>query len=430
MKLLFVVPCLAALFLGALAAANQEVDSAKHWTTSWTTAPQSWPVIIPEWVHPPPAAANPPSPAESPVRPIPEAINNQTIRMIARSAIGGTAVRVQLTNASGNPAVVVGSLHIAQHGKGSSILKDSDRPLTVGGRPSFEIPSGAVVVSDPIEMKVAPLTEFAVSIYIPGTVPANTVHALGLHTSYVATGDVTADDSFPAAGTNSTYFWLTGIEVLASHSATIVALGDSITDGFMTTPDRWNTWPDQLTEQLLKRQSPIHWAVVNVGISGNRLRRDGAGLSALARIERDVLDRPGVKWVVLFEGINDINIGAIPGAPNVERTDAESLIWAYKAIIATAHSHGIRVLGATLMPCEGIPIYSAASESMRQTINDWIRHGAAFDTVADLDSATRDPAHPTRLRPDFDSGDHIHPNDAGTLAIARAININRFMAGN
>lgn len=418
--------CGAILLLSGTAGAQQEIHSSEQWTVSWETAQSGRNTAMPDWARPPESVMQALSKIPSPLRPVPETISNQTVRMITRPGIGGSALRVQLSNVAGSTPLVVGSAHVGRHDKGSSIVAGSDHALTFGGRASFEIPAGAVVVSDRVNMRVEALSELAVSLYIPGNVQTETVHTLGLHATYIGSGDVAGMATFPQVGSNASYFWLSGIEVLAAHSAAIAALGDSITDGFMTTPDSWNTWPDQLTEKLRARKSLTQWVVVNAGISGNRVRLDGAGPNAVARFDRDVLGEPGVQWVILFEGINDINVNGFAAVPGSETSNADTLIGAYEQIIETAHTHGIRVMGATLMPCEGLFLYSPKTEALRQKINDWIRNSRAFDAVADLDLATRDPERPTRLRPEFDSGDHIHPNDAGTLAIANRIDIGVF----
>jgi lysophospholipase L1-like esterase len=205
-----------------------------------------------------------------------------------------------------------------------------------------------------------------------------------------------------------------------------VAFGDSITDGFSTTPDLDMSWPSILARRLGSARGMPPRAVINMGISGNRVLREGAGSSGLARFDRDVLARPGTRWVILFLGINDIGFSAIPGLPASEKATAEDIIAGQRLLIARARLHGLSVIGATLMPFEGVNTYSAAGESMRQQVNQWIRGSREFDAVVDFDAATRDPGRPTRLRPEFDSGDHIHPNDAGNKAMADAIELRLF----
>jgi lysophospholipase L1-like esterase len=282
-------------------------------------------------------------------------------------------------------------------------------------------------VSDAVELAVPALTELAISVYLPTETSDVTTHELGLNTSYVVTGNAVSAAALPQATTNSSYFWLAGVEVLAAAGAgTIVAFGDSITDGFSTTPNEQRAWPELLAASLQRDPATARWGVVNAGISGNRVRRDVVGTSALARFDRDVLGRAGVQWILLFEGINDITFSALPGVPTSQSTTAAELIEALSQLIERAHARGIRVLGATLMPMGGLWLHNAETESMRQAVNRWVRTSGKFDAIVDFDAVTRDPQRPERLRPDFDSGDHIHPNDAGNAAMADAIDASIF----
>jgi lysophospholipase L1-like esterase len=229
----------------------------------------------------------------------------------------------------------------------------------------------------------------------------------------------------PEPTTTFAYAWLAGIDVAASRDAyTVVALGDSITDGFATTRDANMAWPTLLAKRLKENKSTQHVAVVNQGISGNQVLRDGAGISALARLDRDVLTRPGVKWVILLEGINDINIRTRPNGPNP--LTPEELIWGYRQIIERCHAHGIRVIGATLTPSEGVPTYSQHGEEVRVAVNGWIRAKGNFDAVVDFDAILRDAQRPARVKAEGDSGDHIHPNDVGNQMMADAFDLKVF----
>ncbi len=298
---------------------------------------------------------------------------------------------------------------------------------SVEGRP-FSIPPGALVVSDPVDLDVPKLTDLAVSLYLPQDTGPPTVHPLGLHTTYIASGDVTADATLNPSTTTTAYFWLSGVDVLApSRASAIVAFGDSITDGFGTTANKDQAWPTLLASRLASSKSTAMLSVLNLGISGNRVLRDGAGTNALARFDRDVLSRAGVRWMTLLEGINDITFSAIPGIPPGQAVTAEDLIWGYRQIIERAHMHGIKVAGATIMPVEGVATYTENGEAVRQAVNQWIRTGGAFDAVIDFDALTRDPANPKRLRPEFDSGDHVHPNDRGNQAMADVIDLSTFL---
>lgn len=397
----------------------------QHWVATWGTAPALAVEATPAWVEPPPRDAAAPPPA-SPIPPYPESLRDATVRMIVRSSLGGSRLRVTLSNALGKSPLRIGAVHVALRGRDSAIVATSDRAVTFGGRASLTVQPGALVVSDAVDLAVPALTELAVSIYVPDAAEV-TSHALGLNTTYVAPGATVGAAALRGAATNLSYFWLTGVEVLGrANTGAIVAFGDSITDGFASTPNTYRAWPAVLAAKLERDAPAARWAVVNAGISGNRVRREVVGSSALARFDRDVLARAGVKWLLLFEGINDITFSALPRAPQDQRTTAEDLIEALSQIVGRAHAHGIRVMGGTLMPMGGLWLHNAETEAMRQAVNAWIRTTEELDAVADFDAATRDPERPDRLLPRFDSGDHIHPNDAGNAAMAEAIDTSAF----
>ena len=357
-------------------------------------------------------------------------LNNQTLRMILRTSIGGRRARVKLSNAFGSTPVVVGSAHLARRASDASILPATDRTLTFAGKASFTIRPGVVVVSDPVDLDIPALSDLAVSLFFPVDTGAPTRHTTGLRPSYVSTeGDFAGRADFPLAGTTMQYYWLSSVEVSASaDAAAIVAFGDSITDGARSTPDTHNSWPALLAARLAANKATANIAVVNEGIGGNRLLTDAggfAGVSALARFDRDVLSHPGVKWVMILEGINDIGtLGA--AAPPADPVTSGDLIWALQQMIDRAHAHGIKVIGCTLTPYEGAGYARPAGEAIRDAVNQWIRTSGAFDAVVDFDAATRDPASPKRFRADFDPGDHLHPNDAGYKAMAAAVDLSIF----
>jgi len=419
------------LALAALASLSpvsaQEAPAREHWIATWGTAQQLAVETQPPWVEPPPRDAQTGPPPPSPIPAFPASFRDETVRMIARASLGGRRVRITLSNALGMKPLRVGALHVALRQRESEIVAGSDRSATFGGRASFTVQPGALVVSDPIEIALPVLGELAVSLYLPADTGTPTTHALALNTTYVARGNAVGDTSMPGAATNRTYFWLAGVEVLAAANAgTIVAFGDSITDGFSTTPDTHREWPSMLGAKLAADRGQPHWAVVNSGISGNRVRRDVVGTNALARFDRDVLARAGVKWLVLFEGINDITFSALPRAPAGERTSADQLIEALEQLVARAHAGGIKVMAGTLTPMAGLWLHNPETEALRAAVNRWVRTSGKVDAVADFDAATRDPVQPERLRPDFDSGDHIHPNDAGNAAMAGAVDTSAF----
>jgi lysophospholipase L1-like esterase len=356
---------------------------------------------------------------------LPATFADQTVRMIVRASLGGRRVRIELSNMLTAKPLEIGAAHIARHKGGGAIMEGTDRVLTFSGSRTFTIPPGVLAVSDPVDLDVPPLSDLAVSLYLPQDTGAPTNHMIGLHTAYISKGNMTGSIDMPEPATMFSYVWLSSVDVLAAPEAfTVVALGDSITDGYATTPDADQAWPALLAKRLSANPATRHVAVVNQGISGNQVLRDGAGVSALARFDRDVLSRPGVKWVILLEGINDINIRGRMDGPNA--LTADELIQGYRQIITRCHAHGIKVIGATLMPEEGVPTASERGEEIRQAVNKWIRAAGNFDAVVDFDAVVRDPEHPARIKAQFDPGDHIHPNDAGNQAMADAFDLTVF----
>jgi lysophospholipase L1-like esterase len=282
-----------------------------------------------------------------------------------------------------------------------------------------------VIISDPVDLDVKAMSDLAVSLYVVKSEGTPAIHTPGLHTTYISKGNTASAASMPEPTTNTVYLWLRSVDVVApANDFAIACLGDSITDGYATTVDKDQTWPALLAKRLSERKAGPHIAVINEGISGNQILRDGAGVSALARLDRDVLSEPGVRWIVLLEGINDINLhGQITG-PNA--LTAEDLIKGDREIIARAHTHKIKVVGATVMPEEGVWLSGPVGEATRQKLNQWIRTSGEFDAVVDFDAAVLDKEHPARIRPDFNPGDNIHPNDLGNAAMANAFNLTVF----
>jgi lysophospholipase L1-like esterase len=380
------------------------------------------------------APAAPVSPAPSPfpgrrfpVPPILPSLNNQTVRMIVRTSIGARRVRVRLSNAFSGSSVTIGAASIARSSGGAKIdtSAPSIRALTFGGQRSLTIYAGQVSISDPVDMTVAPLTDLAVSLYLPGDVESPTNHRFGLRTTFVGAGDVTSDaDIASPVTTTESYYWLAGVDVLAAAGAqAIVAFGDSITDGDQSTPNRLAAWPTRLAERLQANRATSHLAVVNAGISGNRILGDNG--SGLVRLVNDAIAQPGAKWIILLEGINDIT--AASRQPNPARPfTADDLIAAYRQVIAQAHLRGIRVAGATLTPFGGSSAYSDMGEQIRVATNEWIRTSKEFDAVIDFDRAVRDPNDPKRFRAEADSPDLLHPGDAGYKMMADAIDLRIF----
>lgn len=432
------VPAVLLILLGSWrpTVTAQSVGSGQHWVSTWATAQQlaqTTPggpgrgAAAPAATAAGAATTQAPTPSRGggPPAGVPPTLEDQTVRMVVRSSIGGPRLRVALSNMAGALPLYVGAARVARSAGGDAIETATDRGLTFGGLSSFVVPPGALLVSDPVELSVSPLSDLAVSLHITRDTGLPTTHALGLRTTYISAGNAASQARMPEPSTTFSYLWLSSVDVLAPASSfTVVALGDSITDGYATTRDAVRAWPSLLAKRLATNKSTAHVGVVNQGISGNQVLRNGAGVSALARFDRDVLSRPGVKWVILLEGINDINIrGRVEGP---DALTADELIAGYRQIITRAHSHGIRVIGATLTPEEGVPTASERGEGIRQAANQWIRTSGAFDAVIDFDAVIRDPARPIRLRSDFDPGDHIHPNDAGNQAMADAFDLRLF----
>jgi len=380
-----------------------------NWVATWATA---------ELLERTP---RPPAPAGSAPKNLPagaRGFENQTVRMAVRASMGGRRLRIKIENAFGSAPLVLGTAHIALRGKDSAIVEGSDHAITFDGKPGCTIGPGIVQISDPVEMSVQPLAELSVSLYFPEETGPPTNHGTGLHNTYIKEGNTTADASMEDGRRTEQYYYLSAIDVEApADAATIVTLGDSITDGARSMPETDHSWPALLAARLASSKLAAKLGVANEGIGGNRILRDGAGTSALARFDRDVLSQSGVKWVMFLEGINDIGHG------NTEPVTAEELIAAHKQIIEMAHAHGLKVIGCTLTPYEGASYFREEGEAMREALNQWIRTSGAYDAVVDFEAAVRDPANPKHIRPDFDPGDHLHPNNAGYEAMANAVDL-------
>ena len=347
---------------------------------------------------------------------------NVTVRQVVRVSAAGSAVRLRLSNEGGADALTIGAAHVGLAGPDGSILPGSDRVVTFAGMPGTNIPAGAPLLSDPIALPVKALDKLAISLYAPGRLPVRNVRVLW---QYIAgtSGDSTGMQALPQARLASAPVILTQVEVAPIQpTGVIVALGDSITEGAASTNNAFRGWPDRLAERLAAQPGKQRWAVVNAGIGGNRLLGYGAGPNALARFDRDVLSVPGVKTVILLEGINDIGRGFGPRGPT-EPVTADALIAANKQIIERAHERGIRVIGATLTPYQGAGYASEQGEAVRQALNSWIRNSGAFDGVIDFAPAVADKADPLKIDPRYNDGDKLHPNDAGYKAMADAIDL-------
>lgn len=404
-----------------------------HWVATWATA-----VVARPQAPQAPLPAVPGLPCQAPLSfgpgpgrqgggppPAPLNFNNQTLRQIVHVSLGGERVRVVLSNAFGTVPLVVGAAHVALRQKDAAIDPKSDRAVTFGGSPSATIAAGAVVVSDPVSLAVAPFADLAIDAYLPGNTAASpsplTTHAGAQQTNYVSTdGNHAGAPDLPVMMTTQAWFFLARVEIAAPDQVgAIVAFGDSITDGTRSTPNTNNRWPDQLARRLGAQHMKM--GVLNEGIAGNRVLCDGAGVSALARFDRDVLVQTGATHVIVLESINDIGIGRDNPSPS-----AADLIMAQRQLIDRAHAHGLKIYGATLTPYEGAAYATPEGEAKRQALNDWIRTSKAYDGVVDFDAAVRDPAAPAKIQQRFNPGDNLHMNDAGYQAMADAINLALF----
>lgn len=401
----------------AQAQAQADERSAARWTATWAAGPAG------------------PFPGATPV------FDDQTLREIVHVSVGGSRVRVKLSNTFGTAPVVIGGVRVARRLAGARIDPATARRLTFGGADRVTIPAGALVVSDPVDLAVPALSDLAVSLYLPQPTAVTTMHAVALATSYLAagTGDATAAADLPGAATTTSWHLVTGVDVLARGGASVVALGDSITDGSNSSVDANLRWPNVLADRLQARRATRRLGVIDQGIIGNRILHPTEpsfenlfGPAALARFDRDVLAQAGVAYVIVLLGINDIgHPGSSAGAPPSEEVTAEEIEAGLLQLVERAHEHGVKVFGATLTPFEDttlVGFFSPEKEQKRQAVNRWIRTAGKFDGVIDFDAAIRDPSHPARMLPAFDGGDHLHPSDAGQRAMGEAIPLRLFEA--
>lgn len=358
---------------------------------------------------------------------------NATLRQVIRLSIGGDTVRLRLSNAFGTQPLTIAAAHVAVSADLATAKIDpaTDRPLTFSGRTTVTIPAGADYWSDPVPLKVAPLTSLAVSLRYEESPSAQTGHPGSRATSYVLPGDHVADADLPGAKTTDHWFQISSVDVAADKAprgaGAIVAFGDSITDGYGVQPNTNQRWTDALAQRLKAAGKPL--GVLNLGIGGNRVLRDGLGPNALARFERDVLSQSGVTHLILLEGVNDLGVltREAPATPEAHKALVEQVTAAYRQMILRAHARGIKVIGATILPYGRSAYYHPGpeSEADRQAINAWIRAPGHFDGVIDWDKAMTDPAKPGALLPAYDN-DGLHPNLAGYKAMADAIPLGLF----
>lgn len=427
----------AALTLCLLASAGalaQAPRGHEHWVGTWTTAVFGRPPAAPptQPANQPPAPAAQSSAPQRPQTPPPPPVNvnNQTLRQIVHTTIGGDRVRIVLTNIYGTAPMPIGGAHVALRDKEAAIVPKSDRPLTFSGNPSITIPAGAIVMSDPVDLSVPALGDLVVDIYVPGDTAATTspltMHNAAFQTNYVSTtGNHLGEADLPVAATTQSWFLLMRVEVVAPESTSaIVTFGDSITDGTRSTANTNSRWPDVLARRLAAQPGSARFAVLNAAIAGNRVLSEALpafGINALSRFDHDVLLQPGVTHVVVMEGINDIGMARPKPIPS-----PDEIIAGHKQLIERAHARGLKIYGATLTPYEGAAYYSPEGETVRQAVNQWLRTSNAYDAIIDFDAALRDPNQPTKLQAGYNSGDNLHPNDAGYQAMANAVDLALF----
>jgi lysophospholipase L1-like esterase len=375
-----------------------------HWVGTWTAAP---------------------APAEG------AAFSNHTLRMIPRVSIGGSTLRVRISNAYGIRPLAVGAACVGVRSTGPALMPGSNRRLTFGGETRATIAAGALVVSDPVELGFAPLSDLAVSLHLPGDLPASfgITGRYARQTNYISPpGEFAAEEVMPVGRLTDDWYFVCGIDVVApKETGAIVAVGDSLTDANISTHDGHHSWPSQLARRLVAQRRGRAMAVMNQGLGGNRILHDIRGDSGLRRFDRDVLAQPGVTHTVIMLGTNDLRNRN--GKPEEEVTAAQ-MIAGLKQFAVRGQTRGIKVIGGTLTPYENETFLPGAwnpkREEVRQAVNDWLRKTDVFDAIVDFDRALRDPDHPTRMLPIYDCGDHLHPSDAGYRAMGDAIDLSLF----
>ena len=408
-KILAVLTGAAVLLTGATVA---DATPPAHWVGTWASVPTQTP-----------ATSTP-------------TLADETIRQVVHTSVAGSELRLRLTNEFGTTMLRVGAVHVARRAgsTGTAIDPRTDRRVTFGGVGNPTIPAGAPLVSDPVRLPVQARTDLVVSIYLPGRTPVTSLHNFAYQENVVAPGDVT-DDRTVTGRTVTAWYFLSSISVKTTdrRASAVVAFGDSITNGFESDINANHRWPDLLANRLHGK------GMLNLGVAGNRLLHDpnpppGSdavnyaaffGQGALHRFDRDVLAQPGATHVIVLLGVNDLGH---PGtsAPPTETVTAEEIINAHRQLVVRAHAAGLKIIGGTILPFKNdtFGFYSPENESKRQAVNHWIRTAGEYDAVVDFDAALRDPADPQQLRPTYDSGDHLHPNDAGMAALAAAIPLN------
>lgn len=392
--------------------ANSTPNQSSHWVGSWAASQQ----------------------ISEPQNAIPaESLHNVTLRQIVRLSIGGSAIRVRISNAFGNSPLHCMALHVARPSSPATSRIDSasDRALTFNGSSEVTIPAGAEYLSDSLDYVMPSESDLAVTMYLDSIPGQETGHPGSRATSWLAHGSSVSATDLPNTQTLEHWYFLSGVDVEApTEASAIVALGDSITDGHASTTNDNDRWTDDLARRLLKSNQGAEVSVLNEGIGGNRLLANGLGPNALARVNRDVFTQSGVRYLIVLEGVNDLGTLTRDG-PATDAAHSElvrQIIESYVQIITQGHTHGLKVIGGTIMPFAGSNYYhpGPATEADRQSVNAWIRAAGHFDAVVDFDRVMADPARPDHLRPDYDCGDHLHPSATGYAAMANALSLNLF----
>ena len=353
---------------------------------------------------------------------------NSTLREIVHTSLAGSALRVRFTNEFGKEPLRIDAASIAHSAGQSSIDASTLSDLKFGGSPSIVIPPGAQAISDPVDMPVAAASDLAISLYLPlQQVSDASVHSSAQQDNYIAPGNHVREAALTAPDVVPSWYFVKGVDVepAAPHAAAVVAFGDSITDGAYASENQNHRWPDYLAKRLQENPATAHLSVLDEGIGGNCVLIHCVGPNSLARFDRDVLAQAGVKYIIVLESINDIGALHNPNRPDYKLT-AEDLEQGLAQLVARAHEHGIKVFGATLTPYKGAGYFTEQGEKIREAVNQWILTSGVFDGTVDFDKATRDPANPLVYAPQYDSGDHLHPKDAGYAAMADSIDLSLF----
>ena len=387
-------------------------DNASQLQATWTASPQDYNETIPIEGIPPP---------------VPRSFQDQSIRHVMRISAGGDKVRVRVSNLFGAAPVTLGGVHIARSTGGASIDAATDTVLRFNGQESVTVPAGQETWSDETSLALPAQADVAVTVYVPQATPVVTVHSQGQQNNSIAAGNVLGSATFTPTETQPSYFWVTGIDVSTTEArGVIVAFGDSITDGAASSVDAAARYPDFLSRRVAADPALKGFSVVNQGIGGNRVLNDVIGPRGVDRFQRDVLGTTGVTHAIILLGINDIGFGAFVPAQAVT---AEQITAGLQAMVDQAKARNVKVFLGTLLPFKGAmaPYYSEETDAKRRAVNAWIRSNTArAQGIIDFEAATRDPADPLLLRPEYDSGDHLHPNDVGYAAMANAIDLAGF----